>query len=122
MKSFIIKLLLDMVKVLAVISIIAFTYLFFLNRDIEKVSNFCGDVTLGLNVNEINIIAKMYDVGSKSLKDPMSIKNRKLGIKKTDDDNDNEYFFIVASAMTMGDYACIVYHDHETVLSKSLSW
>ncbi len=111
-----------MVKVLAVISIIAFTYLFFLNRDIEKVSNFCGDVTLGLNVNEINIIAKMYDVGSKSLKDPMSIKNRKLGIKKTDDDNDNEYFFIVASAMTMGDYACIVYHDHETVLSKSLSW
>jgi hypothetical protein len=122
MKSFIIELLLDMVKVLAVIAIIAFTYLFFLNRDIEKVSNFCGEITLGLDVNEINIIAKMYDVGSKSLKNPMSIKNGKLGIKKTGDDNGNEYFFIVASPMTMGDYACIVYHDNETVLSKSLSW
>lgn len=102
-------------KAVGILLALMIIYLFFLSRDIKKIDNFCSEMVPELDINQVHIIAEKYDVGFKSVRDPNSVKNRTLGIKVTD--RENTWFFAVAAPMTIGEYACGVYHDYHVVLS-----
>nr|WP_086938199.1 hypothetical protein [Thaumasiovibrio occultus] len=119
MKHVLINALIGFAKVVGVIVCIAGTYWFFLNRSVNKVTEFCDAIHPGLDVNQISVLATRYDVGSKAIQDPQSVQREQLGV--VNQEAENSYFFIVASPLTMGDHACIVYHDYHTVQARDLS-
>ncbi len=115
MKKHILKLIITIAKSAAILSALFFVYLFFLERDIKKVDNFCSEMVPGLDINQVHTIANKYDVGFNDVRDPNSVKNKTLGIKVTD--KENTWFFSVGAPMTFGEHACDVYHDYHVVLS-----
>jgi hypothetical protein len=76
-------------------------------------------MTAGLDVKKIAGIANKYDVGFKNIRDPKSVDDLNLG-SKVNGSND-VWFFVVASAMTVGEHSCGVYHNNKVVLSSKIS-
>ena len=94
-------------------------YLFSLFKETENIDAFCNAMKPGLDVHEIPKIAQRFDVAPKSVQDPRSIANHKLGIKV--EGKEDTWSFAVAAPATVGEYACVVYHNYHQVLSASLS-
>ena len=118
MKKFIIKFVKGSVKTIVVLAVLLLVLFFFGGRDFKKLKNFCNEMKPGLDVNQIHVIAEKYDVGFKSVRDPKSVKNKKLGIKLTD--KENTWLFVVMAPMTVNRATCGVYHNNQVVLSADL--
>jgi hypothetical protein len=104
---------------LAFVSVVAVGYWITLKRDINSVNNFCTEMQAGLDVREISTIADRYDVGLKNIRDSKSVDNGTLGRKVSA--NEDVWFFVVASPMTVGEHSCGVYHNNKVVLSSKIS-
>lgn len=89
-----------------------------LHRDTKNINGFCSEMQSGLDVNRVAEIANKYDVGLKYVRDPTSAINEKLGVKLSD--QANTWFFVVGAPMTMGEFACGVYHDNKVILSAKV--
>lgn len=113
------KELADLLKLLAAFAVIFIVIpLGIMIFDTRQVTKFCGEMTTGLDVNQIHILAEKYDVGFSNVRDPDSVKNKKLGLKISD--NDNVWRFFVGVPATMGESGCAVYHDYKTIISAKL--
>ena len=113
------KLIKVMLGIATMLGGLILAYLFLLQRDIQKVDDFCKEMQPGLAVTQIPIIAQKYAVSPRGVQDPDSIKNRTLGIEIKE--RPNTWFFAVAAPMTVGEHACGVYHNYQVVLSASAS-
>lgn len=89
-----------------------------LHLDMKKVDNFCSEMQAGLDVNKVAEIASKYDVGFKYVRDMTSVAKEDLGFKLRD--QTNTWYFVVGAPMTMGEYACAVYHNNEVILSSKV--
>jgi hypothetical protein len=103
----------------AFVSFAVVGYLVELKLDINSVNNFCTAMQAGLDVKKIAEIANQYDVGFKNIRDPKSVDNGTLGEKVNG--NQDVWFFVVASPMTIGEHSCGVYHNNKVVLSAKIS-
>ena len=112
------KILKSLAVVLALFLGLMVIFLAIMSRQTSDVNAFCNEMKPGLDVHQIPVIARKYDVVPKRVQDPDSISNRTLGSKvggKAD-----TWFFAVAAPTTMGEHACGVYHDYHVVLSASM--
>lgn len=107
-----------MASILVVTALIG-SYAIALYSQIHRVNQFCAAMKPGLDVHRIADIATKYDVGFEDIRNPNSVESKTLGIKDTK--QDNTWVFGVAAPMTMGDHACVVYHDYHVVTSSWLS-
>ncbi len=103
----------------AIVGLVVSGYLIALQRDISTVNIFCSEMKAGLDVRKIAAIANKYDVGFGNIRDPKSVDNRVLGNKVSG--NENVWYFVVASPMTVGEHSCGVYHNNNVVLSAKIS-
>jgi len=109
----------ELLWVCAIVAVVVAGYLITLKSEINSVNNFCGEMQAGLDVRKIAAIADKYDVGFKNIRDPKSVDDKTLGKKV--DGNEDVWFFVVASSMTIGEHGCGVYHNNKVVLSAKIS-
>lgn len=109
------KIIKALAQVVAILVVLMVVYSLVGIWDVNKVDKFCSEMTPGLDINKVHVIAEKYDVGFKYVRDPNAVKNQTLGTKVTD--KENIWLFSVAAPMTMGEHACVVYHDYRVVLS-----
>ncbi|HEX5056545.1 MAG TPA: hypothetical protein VFX02_08615 [Gammaproteobacteria bacterium] len=119
MKNFLLKLRKIASALAAAGVVLIIVYLVLLELDIKRVDDFCNEMKPGLEVSRIPMIAQKYNVGFEAIRDPDSIKNRTLGIQ--DDTKTDTWFFAVGAPMTVGEHACMVYHNYQVVLSAAAS-
>jgi len=96
-----------------ILFIIAACYLTLRSNDVREVKNICSEIKTGMSIGSAKKIVASYGL----LKNIAS--NDVPGVKSSQ--KDGEYFWPVAANMTMGEYACIIYHDGEKVISTEMS-